>query len=540
MFAALAGAPSVAQPIVWKDNDDLPIAEPAEDHEGDFIWWDGVRDMALYPLGKILDLGELAHEVGELAHIVGPEEAANVNALDEVPDSTWFINRHARRRLSAEALAQGPSGVETEPAADGPLVILSGKSLGMTPGFVMRDAKGDRYVVKFDAPQYPEVATGAELVCSRIMWALGWNVPEYDLFVFSDRRLTIAPDATAKDDYGRKVPFTTDILAAQLKRAYRLPDGRIRAIASRFVPGTTKGSPSLLGVNRDDPNDTVPHEDRRDRRGLRVAAAFINYTDARRGNLLDTFVPDSKERGSAGHLVHYVIDFSSALGAGNIDWKDPKLGNEYLVDPVKGLERAMTLWLVEPAWARLPLQHPALGYFESSIFDPEGWKPSYLNPDFDRATLRDSFWGAKLVASLTDADLRVIVHTGHWSDPRVEDLLTAILVERRQRIARVYFDWLRINPIDRFIVQGSSLRFDDLAVSSGVVDASVTRYRYRFERGAWSSTQAPIVPLADAGPARIEIETSHDAGERWSPPTRVSLAPVEGALQAAELERVTR
>jgi len=111
---------------------------------------------------------------------------------------------------------------------------------------------------------------------------------------------------------------------------------------------------------------------------------------------------------------------------------------------------------------------------------------------------------------------------------------------KRQRIARVYFDWLRINPIDRFIVQGSSLRFDDLAVSSGVVDASVARYRYRFERGAWSSTQAPIVPLADAGPARVEIEASHDAGERWSPPARVSLARVEGALQAAELERVTR
>src|SRR4029077_5586872 len=129
-LASRAAAANSPQPIVWKDNDDLPIAEPAEDHDGDFIWWDGVRNMALYPLGKILDLGELVHEVGELAHIVGPEEAANVNALDEVADSTWFINRHARRRLSAEALAQGPSGVETEPAADGPLVILSGKSLG--------------------------------------------------------------------------------------------------------------------------------------------------------------------------------------------------------------------------------------------------------------------------------------------------------------------------------------------------------------------------------------------------------------------------
>jgi len=95
---------------------------------------------------------------------VGPREAANTNALDEVPDSTWFTNRHARRRLSAEALAQGPN-TGHPPSATGPLVVLSGKSLGMTPGFVMRDAKGDRYVVKFDPPDYPDLATGAELVC---------------------------------------------------------------------------------------------------------------------------------------------------------------------------------------------------------------------------------------------------------------------------------------------------------------------------------------------------------------------------------------
>ena len=32
-----------SQPILWRDNDDLPIAEPAENEDGDYIWWDGVR-----------------------------------------------------------------------------------------------------------------------------------------------------------------------------------------------------------------------------------------------------------------------------------------------------------------------------------------------------------------------------------------------------------------------------------------------------------------------------------------------------------------
>jgi crotonobetainyl-CoA:carnitine CoA-transferase CaiB-like acyl-CoA transferase len=49
-----------------------------------------------------------------------------VNALDEVPDSTWFTNRHARHRLSPAALALGPNG-DHAPAAMGPLVVDSGR-----------------------------------------------------------------------------------------------------------------------------------------------------------------------------------------------------------------------------------------------------------------------------------------------------------------------------------------------------------------------------------------------------------------------------
>ena len=526
-------------PVVWKDNDDLPIAEPAADPEGDFIWWDGFHNMALYPLGKLLDFGQLGREVGELVRIVGPKEASDVNSLDELPDSTWFTNRHGWRRLDAEALARGPD-VDREPASGGPIVVLSGKSAGMTPGFVAEDRKGDRYVVKFDPPDYPELSTGAELVCSKIVWALGWNVPEYYLFLFDPARLTIAPDATAKDAYGRKVPFTQKVLAEQLSHAYRLPDGRVRALASRMVPGTVKGSPRMIGVRRDDPNDTVPHEDRRALRGLRTVAAFISFTDGRRGNFLDTFVRDSPDEKSGGHLVHYVLDFSSGFGAGNIDYKDPKLEHEYFFDPPKVLWRIATLGLAEPDWARLPLTHPTLGYFESSIFDPERWKPTYLNPVFDRATLRDRFWGAKLVAALSEGDLHIVSRAGRWSDPRVAEILANVLIERRKKIARTYFDWLRINPLDRFEVAGSELRFEDLAVMSGIVDASVARYRFRTTTD-WTTSASARIPLdATRTAERIEIETSHDAGERWSPPLRVRLVDYGGHLQAAELERVTR
>jgi hypothetical protein len=527
-----------ASSVVWRDNDDQSIVEPAKDDDGDYIWWDGVYSMAIRPISRVADVGADARTVGEWLHLAPPEEAANVNALDEVPDSTWFTNRHGRKRLSPAEIERGAPPARA-PAADGPLVILSGKSLGMTPGFVMRDQRGDRFVVKFDPARYPETATGAELVCSRIVWALGWNVPDNQLFVFDPARLEIAAGATAKDEHGGKIAFTAELLERQLRDAYHLPDGRVRALASRLVPGEPKGAPRLVGTRRDDPNDTVAHENRRDLRGLRVVAAFINYTDARRGNLFDTFVRDDPDReNSRGHLVHFVLDFSSALGAGNVDWKDPKLGNEYLFDPVKVLPRVLTLGFISPAWARIPLTHPALGYFESSLFDPDGWKPSYRNLVFARATARDLFWGAKLVTALDAEDLRAAVRAGAWSDPRAEELLYGILAERRRRIARAYFDPVRINPADRWDVRGSELAFEDLAVAAGVVDSSVVRFRCRSgAAGPWTVTSEPRCAAREGD---LEIQTSHDLGERWSPTTTVRLVSHDGSPRVAGIDHATR
>lgn len=74
-----------------------------------------------------------------------------------------------------------------------------------------------------------------------------------------------------------------------------------------------------------------------------------------------------------------------------------------------------------------------------------------------------------------------------------------------------------------------------------VRDYPVVEYRYRTPGGEWTVTREPLVPLAASdAEAQIEIETSHDAGDRWSPPARVVLAWIGDTLQVAELERVTR
>src|ERR1700752_3321917 len=67
-----------------------------------------------------------------------------VNTLGEVPDSAWYTNRHATRRMTPAQLKRGP-GNENPPEA--PFVITGAKTEGITPGFEMRDAKKRLYFV---------------------------------------------------------------------------------------------------------------------------------------------------------------------------------------------------------------------------------------------------------------------------------------------------------------------------------------------------------------------------------------------------------
>ena len=357
--------------VLWKDNDDLPIAEPAKDTDGDHVWWDYYRNAWLHPLERAVDPGVVLPAALRSVRLIVPDEAANSNALDEVPDSSWFTNRHAREALDRDRLARGPNE-GPPPSDDGPLVVLSGKELGTQPGFWIRDSASRRYLVKFDPRGYPDLATSAELVSSKILYALGWNVAEYHLFSFRPERLTIDEHAWRLDPYGRKKPFTRADLERILATAERAPDGSIRAIASRLIPGVTKGGFRLFGVRADDANDTIPHEDRRDLRGLAVVAAWLDHVDFRSGNTLDTFV-ENPEAGGRGHLVHYLIDLNGTLGSWGIGWKARWIGHESVDETLPALAR--TLHLLRPAWADEPLVHRSLGYFEAEHVEPRRWKP---------------------------------------------------------------------------------------------------------------------------------------------------------------------
>jgi hypothetical protein len=113
-------------------------------------------------------------------------------------------------------------------------------------------------------------------------------------------------------------------------------------------------------------------------------------------------------------------------------------------------------------------------------------------------TDRDAYWGAKIVASFTNAQIAAIIKTGKYTDRIAESVLIEILEQRRDRIADYYFR--RVAPMDRFRFQGNSLVFDDLAIEAKRDEPARVHYRVTTEaknvkRVASTFTHGAPIPI---------------------------------------------
>src|SRR3954452_7105268 len=135
--------------------------------------------------------------------------AANVNTLDEVPDSTWFTNRIGRTPMSAAEATRGPD-TGTGPAA-GQWTIVGGKIEGVQPGLTIRDTTGQIYFVKFDPPSNPEMASGAEVIATKFLHAAGYHVPENYVATVRRDDLVIEDTAQVTEDGRRRAMREWDV-----------------------------------------------------------------------------------------------------------------------------------------------------------------------------------------------------------------------------------------------------------------------------------------------------------------------------------------
>jgi hypothetical protein len=385
--------------------------------------------------------------------------ALDINTVGEVPDGPWYTNRHWLRRMSIAELQRGP-GNETPPDRAARWKVVAAKSDGVTPGFVIEDARGNRYLLKFDPPDAPELCSAADVVGSKFFYALGYYTPENYIVRFRSEALAIDGAVTWKDAQGRQHPLTHSAIARLLKRQPKAADGTYRALASRWIGGKVVGPFSYRGTRSDDPNDTIPHEDRRVLRGLAVFCAWLNHHDTRSINSMDTLVTENGRQ----YLKHYLMDFGSILGSAGYGPKEPWVGHQYYISRRDAVVQTVTFGFYAPRWMRS--DYPRLrgvGRLDSWSFDPPAWKSNYPNPAFLMMDSNDAFWAAKQVATFSDAEIRAIVATGELSDPKAADWIARCLIERRNRIAQAWYS--RALPLDRFRIADGRLAFDDLGAA---------------------------------------------------------------------------
>jgi hypothetical protein len=423
-----------------------------------------------------------------------------VNTLGEVPDSEWFTNRHGQHRMSREELQHG-RGSSEEPVP--PFTVTGGKNEGVSAGFRMKDAKDRRYFVKADPLGYPELATAAEVIVSRFLYAIGYNTPKNYIVDLKVSDLRVSKSARITLPGGRSREMTWKDVEGIVKQIPHYADGSFRIMASLAIEGENVGPFRYEGTRSDDPNDTIAHEDRRDLRGLNVFSAWLNNTDMKASNTLDTIVEENGTR----FIRHYLLDFGSALGSDGTIPKDPRLGHEFMLPtPLGALTQILKLGLVPASWerARFP-KLPAVGNFESQLFDPDLWKPDYPNPAFLSRLPDDDYWAAKQVMAFTDDDIRAIVETARFTDARATEYIIATLEERRNKIGRTFFS--KILPLDHFRVENDELLFDDLAVLYGF--HAPRTYEMRWSR--FDNIRQKHDPITGSESTRLPPEAGHAA-----------------------------
>jgi hypothetical protein len=469
VLAACASGPVVPEvrfanaPIAVAVNDRLDVKRPPHGRLflPDTYVWDGTIQR---PIARAL---ELPRDRGALG----------VNALDEVPDSTWFTNRIGVRAMAIDELVSGPLTLDS-PERHRPWIIQSTKSGNSDIGFIVRDARGERFLIKFDPAGYPEQETATHVIVDRILWACGYNTTEDFIVHLRRDDLVLAPDATFTDRFGDKHRLDAELVDQKLRLVERMADGHYRALASRWIDGKTLGGHPAEGVRDDDRNDRIPHELRRDLRGARAVFAWLDHVDAQESNFLDTWIADRADP-ERHYVKHYLIDFGKSFGVMASTGHDPRRGHAYVIDPAAIARSIVELGLVERSWegrSAPPLR--GVGLFEARTFDPNAWVPDYpVYTPILLADRLDAFWAARILIRFTAAQLRALVQTGELSDPRAVEYVTDTLIARQRATAAYWF--ARVNPLDRFAAYRDRLCFDDLAVAYRFAAAAATRYEVR-------------------------------------------------------------
>ena len=318
-------------------------------------------------------------------------------------------------------------------------------------------------------------------------------------------------------------------------------------MASYRLKGKPVGPFKYFGARSDDPNDIFPHQNRRELRGLRVFASWLNHDDSRSINSLDMYVGEPGE----GYLKHYLMDFGSCLGSGSVRFQSRRAGNEYMFEWAPGIKSALTLGLWDRAWRHVKYpDYSATGRFEADFFEPQNWKPEYPNPAFDRMQVQDAFWATRIVLRFTDEMVRALVKEGRIENGEAERFLVEALIKRRDKIIRHHLS--RCSPLDDFQITGADksprIVFKDLAIDSGLANSNSYRYQwFRFnnatrEQTALADSQTVSdallpIPQTDGEYLLLRLSVLSPKQPNWEREVAVYLRNRSGTAQVVGIDR---
>ena len=460
-----------------------------ESYESPFAW-DGANQIAFRPLARFF-----AVDPGG--------ESANVDAFDEVVDSAWFTNRMGTAPFGPDEVARGFCDKELDGSTvkDGEWPIDQGKPNGANPGFRVNVKGLGKFMLKSDPDGEGERATGATSIATRMYYALGWFSPCDSVLYFKPSALKLKPGLKVTDNSGVTRTFDEKMLKKILDGAQHRGE-LVRMVASKWLPGRTIGPFTYSGKRSDDPNDVINHEDRRDLRGARVIAAWLNHFDSREQNSMDTWMsldPQNPD-GGPGYTRHWYIDLGDCFGS---QWTEDqisrRLGFSYYLDLQHVGEDFISLGAIERPWERAR-KGGTFGYFSTRDFVPEDWRGGYPNPAFGRMTEHDAAWGTRKIARFRDEHVAAAVKAGNYTLPEDSDYLIKTLIVRRDIILKRYFK--NLSPVGELKTSPEGeLCGIDLARYSHVFDDATFKY------GAKVFTGARLAPSGEA-PVRADKEGS--------------------------------
>ncbi len=449
--------------------------------------------------------GSLRYPVDSYLDTRRVPRSLDVNSMDEVPASAWFTPRLGYKNISNEELVKGP---EKQGPPQKPLTITKAKTAGNSPGFIVKDARGIKYLIKFDRTEFGGIESTVNYVVNRLFWAFGYNVPEDYIFHLSPEDAKLGEGIT-QDEVDEVYSFS-----------HVDEDGTYRTVASLFLQGKILGPISPKGTRKNDPNDTIRHENRRTLRGLRMFSAYLDNSGFRSDNSMDVYEGEPGQ----GHTVHYLLDFGEAFGAHGLEHDRLWDGYEHFFSLEDSLKKFAAFGLRVENWENLTVDSKSwTGNFEAETYSPGKWKETtqFLPIRYSKAD--DDYWAAKILLALKPEQVKALFDHADHADEDYEKSVLEILERRREKTIRYAFS--RVSPLEVEKLENTSLKLKDLGSEIGMTGSE---YRVKF-LNASGKRVAPGITVPGGSSLEIPLSQALQASKGY---LRVDVTAVQGGKPA--------